>query len=486
MANIINTIYNQNLSLLTDLYQLTMASGYWKKGLYNRSAVFHLFYRKNPFKGDYAIACGLEMVIDYLQNLKFNPDDIQYLGTLKGADGYPLFEEGFLNYLQRFKFDCDIDAVAEGTLVFPHQPLIRVEGPLIQAQLIETALLNIINFQSLIATKSARICKAAEGDTILEFGLRRAQGIDRGISASRAAYIGGCHATSNVLAGKLFGIPVKGTHAHSWVMCFEEELEAFRAYAEAMPNNCIFLVDTYNTIEGVKKAIEIGLWLKTQGQQMLGIRLDSGDLANLSRQARRLLDQAGLTEAKVVASNDLDEYRIAELKRNGAAITVWGVGTRLATAYDQAALGGVYKLAAIKNEAGIWEDRIKLSEQAIKVSNPGIQQIGRAILNEMPVGDLIFEDNNALDAKTHLIDYNTEKEYILPTENIKLLLKPIFRNGQLVYQKPSIKDIRQHTLNELAYFDAVDLKTYPNGLEKSLYEKKMGLIDQARRGRLMA
>ena len=283
-------------ALLTDLYQLTMAGAYWKLGRAEDEAVFHLSFRRHPFGGEYTIAAGLSAAIDYLEGLQFEPDDLEYLSTLTGNDEKPLFDREFLSALADFRFCCDVDAIPEGTVVFPHEPLLRVRGPLLQGQLVETALLNSINFQTLIATKAARVCEAAAGDTVIEFGLRRAQGVDGGLSASRAAFIGGCAGTSNVLAGKLYGIPVLGTHAHSWVMCFDDELEAFEAYAAAMPNNCVFLVDTYDTLRGVERAIDVGRRLRRQGQSLVGVRLDSGDLASLSRQAREKLDAAGFEE----------------------------------------------------------------------------------------------------------------------------------------------------------------------------------------------
>ena len=280
-------------TLLTDLYQLTMAFAYWKTGTEERDAVFHLSFRNNPFRGGFSVACGLDDAVEYLDNLAFEEDDLAYLATLNGSDGAPLFEKAFLDHLRSFSWACDVDAVAEGTVVFPHEPLIRVQGPLLQGQLVETALLNILNYQTLIATKAARMCLAAEGQPVLEFGLRRAQGADGALTASRAAYIGGCAATSNVLAGKLFGIPVRGTHAHSWVMAFPSEKEAFAAYASAAPNNCLFLVDTYNTLHGIENAIAEARRLRAEGHQFLGIRLDSSDLAYLSIEARRMLDAAG-------------------------------------------------------------------------------------------------------------------------------------------------------------------------------------------------
>lgn len=478
MKGTISRLYRHNLTLLTDLYQLTMANGYWENEMYNHEAVFHLFYRKNPFKNGFAIAAGLEQVIDYLQNLRFDVDDIRYLANLKGADNKALFNEGFLNYLQRFEFSCDVDAVPEGTIVFPHEPLIRIKGNLIQAQLVETALLTMINFQTLIATKSVRIKAAAGDDTVLEFGLRRAQGIDGGLSASRAAYIGGCDATSNVLAGKLFDIPVKGTHAHSWVMCFDNELDAFSAYAKTMPNNCTLLVDTYDTIEGVKYAIEIGKQLRTDGFDLAGIRLDSGDLAALSIEARKILDDAGFENTKIVASNDLDEYRIKTLKEKGAKITVWGVGTRLATAYDQPALGGVYKLGAIKSPTETdWNYKIKLSEQPIKVSNPGVLQVHRFFDdNASPIADMIFNEN-AVDNTNNLITFANGNENIdLSNFQAKKLLRPIFRNGQLVYKLPNIHSIRNRSIEQMKQFDEQRLKEYKIGLEINLDKRKKNLM----------
>ncbi|MEZ5393196.1 MAG: nicotinate phosphoribosyltransferase [Bryobacterales bacterium] len=377
--------YGQSLALLTDLYELTMAYGYWKSGMAEREAVFHLYFRRAPFGGAFAVACGIGPMVELLRGFRFTVDDLDYLRTLRASDGSALFETAFLEYLHAFEFHCDVDAVREGAIVFPQEPLVRVRGPLLQAQILETLLLNVVNFQTLVATKAARIAHAAQGEQILEFGLRRAQGVDGGLAASRAAYAGGCSATSNVLAGKLYGIPVRGTHAHSWVMSFDSELEAFHAWARVMPANCIFLVDTYDTLEGVRNAIEAGKELRRQGREMLGIRLDSGDLAELSRQARRMLDDAGFTEARVFASGDLDELRIEELRREGAQIAVWGVGTKLVTAYDEPALGGVYKLGAIRDN-GEWSDRLKLSDDVDKISNPGVQQVRRFRVDGRPGG----------------------------------------------------------------------------------------------------
>src|SRR3990167_8675421 len=349
--------------LLTDFYQLTMASGYWQLGMHENEAVFHLLFRKNPFNSNHALCCGLGSVTEFLDHWSFQQDDLEYLATLKNAKNLPLFSQDFLDYLATIRFTCDIDAIPEGTIVFPNEPVLRIQGPLIQCQLLETALLNILNFQTLIATKAARICLAADGDDVIEFGLRRAQGPDGALSASRAAYIGGCVATSNTLAGKLYDIPVRGTHAHSWVTAFDTESEAFAAYTKVMPNNSVLLVDTFNTIDGVQHAIEAGLQMRAQGAELSAIRLDSGDMADLSVKARRMLDEAGLKETGIIASNSLDEYLIADLKKNGAKISAWGVGTSLATAYDHPVLDGVYKMSALQKSDGSWDYKIKLSEQ---------------------------------------------------------------------------------------------------------------------------
>src|SRR6266849_1713418 len=369
-----------------------MACAYWKSGTADKEAVFHLSFRAPPFQSGFTIACGLAQAIDHLQNLRFTDSDLAYLATILGRDRKPLFDPGFLEYLRKFEFSCDVDAIPEGTVVFPHEPMLRVQGPILQGQIIETPVLNFLNFQSLIATKAARVCLAARGDPVIEFGLRRAQGIDGGLTASRAAYVGGCAGTSNVLAGKTHGIPVSGTHAHSWAMSFDSELEAFAAYAKALPNNCIFLVDTYDSLEGVRHAVEIGRELRRQGHGLAGIRLDSGDLAFLSIKARKILDEAGFKDAVIVASNDLDEHIIESLKLQGATINVWGVGTKLVTAYDQPALGGVYKLSAIRKTDGSWEHKVKLSEQTAKVTNPGVLQVRRFQEGKEFIGDAIYDE----------------------------------------------------------------------------------------------
>ena len=481
------SIYDQSLALLTDFYQMTMAYGYWKAGLERKEAVFQLFFRKTPFKGGFTIAAGLESVIHFIENFKFDSSDLNYLAQLKGPDGNLYFNEEFLNYLAQLRFTGDIDAIPEGTVVFPYEPLVRVQAPLIECQLLESPLLNLINFPTLVATKAARVCLAANGDSVIEFGLRRAQGIDGALTASRAAYIGGCDSTSNILAGKMFGIPVKGTHAHSWVMVFDEELEAFQTYAKNLPNNCVFLVDTYDTIEGVKKAIQVGQWLRQEGKKMIGIRLDSGDLADLSIKSRALLDQAGFENAVIVASNELDETIISELKRQGAQINVWGVGTNLVTAKDQPALDGVYKLSAIRDPGKEWKYKLKLSEQMLKVSNPGILQVKRFYSQHENVADVIYDIHMPWEGECLSVDPldPTHVRVIKKGVPSKDLLKPIFRQGKCVYQRPSLQEIHQHTQQELSHFP-VGIKRFLNphvygvGMEKKLYDLKIHLIKQIR------
>ncbi|MDM8557277.1 nicotinate phosphoribosyltransferase [Candidatus Parabeggiatoa sp. HSG14] len=495
--NHIKQLYEHSLSLLTDLYQLTMAYGYWKTNTINKEAVFTLFFRKQPFYGGYTIAAGLETVLEYLEDLHFTKTDLDYLATLMGSDDKPLFEQAFLDYLGKLRFECDIDAMPEGTVVFPHEPLLRVQGPLLQCQLLETALLNIVNFQTLITTKAARVCQATQGEPVLEFGLRRAQGIDGALTASRAAYIGGCAGTSNVLAGKLYGIPVKGTHAHSWIMSFDSEDEAFRAYAEAMPNNCIFLVDTFNTIEGIKKAIKMGQWLQENDYQLIGIRLDSGNFVSLSQKARQLLDEAGFKQTRIVASNDLDELTIANLKAAGAKIDLWGVGTKLITSYDQPALGGVYKLTAIRDSAeGEWQHRLKISEEPAKTSNPGLLQVRRfsdSQQNEF-ICDMIYNQLQPPIKEPHLVSLNAfshhpdlvEGHTTLPKNApYQDLLIPVVRKGEPVIKLPSLTQIRQHLQEQLAHchesIKRLDMpETYPVHLEMNLYYLKQKLIDEAR------
>ncbi len=480
-------LYSQPLALLTDLYQLTMAYSYWKEGLANRKATFNLFFRKRPFRGSYAIAAGLEMVARYIENFCFDPSDIAYLATLRDAGGGLLFESAFLNYLVGMKMECSLDAVPEGTPIFPHEPILRVTGPIIQAQLLESPLLNLINFQTLVATKASRICRAAAGESVVEFGMRRAQGPDGALTATRGAYIGGCSGTSHLLAGKLFGIPVKGTHAHSWIMAFGSEEAAFDAWAAHMPTNCIFLVDTYDTIEGVKSAIRSGLKLRARGYEMIGVRLDSGDLAYLSIETRKLLDSAGFPEAQIMASNELDEHIIQDLKRQGAKITVWGVGTSLVTGNDQPALDGVYKLAAIQNSSGQWEDKLKLSQDSAKTTNPGLLQIRRFELRGRYYGDMIFDERSPPEGPSRLIGLSdpSRRGYFGTDYTAHDLLVPILREGKSVYTHPPLAAMRQRAGDELAKFDSRILRflnpePYYTGFEEHYFAHKIDLIQTIR------
>lgn len=460
-----------------------MAYGYFCAGMQDHEAVFHLTFRRNPFNSGYTITAGLANAITQLKAFRFDDSDIRYLKTLKTPTHQkPLFNKAFLNYLKKLQLTVDIEAVPEGTVVFPHEPLIRVKGPLIQCQLLETLLLNCINFPTLIATKASRICTAAQGEPVIEFGLRRAQGFDGGLTASRAAYIGGCVGTSNVLAGKNYNIPVMGTHAHSWVMSFDTEYEAFEQFARAMPDNGYFLVDTYHTLEGVKNAIKINQKLCN----LQGIRLDSGDLAYLSLKARKLLDKAGLKHVSIMASNDLDEHIIQSLKQQKAKINVWGVGTKLATAYDQPALEGVYKLGAIRKPTGDWQYKLKLSEQNTKISVPGLLRIRRFFNDKnIAVGDCLYDENVGLPTNQTL----TITDMFDPLHTKKLssqysyteLLEPVFKHGRCVYRSPDIHVIRQRAIEQLHLFHPaikrfLNPHVYPVGLEQQLFALRLQLI----------
>jgi nicotinate phosphoribosyltransferase len=480
-------LYRTPLALLTDLYQLTMAYGYWKVGKAEQEAVFHLFFRQPPFQGGYAVAAGLAHALDFIETFRFEPDDLEFLATLQGNDGRPLFDPRFLLYLGELRLTCDVAAMPEGTVAFGLEPLLRVSGPILQCQLLETALLNIVNFQTLIATKAARVCAAAQGEPVIEFGLRRAQGIDGGLAATRAAYIGGCSGTSNVLAGKFYGIPVGGTHAHSWVMSFDTEEEAFQHYAEALPNNCVFLVDTYDTLAGVRHAIEAGQRLRERGYKMIGIRLDSGDLAYLSIEARKLLDDAGFPEAVVLASNDLDERIIESLKLQGAKIAVWGVGTKLVTAYEQPALGGVYKLGAIRDASGSWRPKLKLSEQPAKITIPGVLQVRRFTTAEGFVGDMIYHEHLGVDPQNIIVDANNElrrKRIPAAAEGTDLLL-PVVQQGRRISPPDDLAAIRQRARDQLAKLHPsirrfLNPHEFPVGMEVGLHEMRRRMIAEAR------
>ena len=443
----------RNLTLLTDLYELTMMQGYFHAKDANETVIFDAFYRTNPDGNGFAITAGLEQVVEYIENLHFDKEDIDYLRTTG------LFGEDFLEYLSTFKFTGDIYAIPEGTVVFPREPLVKVIAPIMQAQLVETAILNIINHQSLIATKTSRIVHAARGDGVMEFGLRRAQGPDAGIYGARAAMIAGCIGTSNVLCGQMFDVPVKGTHAHSWIMSFPDELTAFRAYAKLYPSACILLADTYDTLgSGVPNAIRVFQEMRDAGIPLTfyGIRLDSGDLAYISKKARKMLDDAGFPDAVISASNDLDEYLIDSLKIQGAAITSWGVGTNLITSKDCPSFGGVYKLAAIMDRhTGKFIPKIKLSENTEKVTNPGNKTIQRIYDKETGkiIADLICLVDEEFDEKNSLLLFDPietwKKTHLAPgTYTMRELLVPIFKNGECVYESPKVMDIREYCKKE--------------------------------------
>ena len=481
----------RNFTLLTDFYELTMMQGYLKSGKHKEKVIFDMFYRKNPCGNGFAICCGLEQVVEYIRNLNFSEEDIDYLRSLG------TFDEDFIEYLRGFHFTGDIYAIPEGTVVFPKEPLIKVIAPVIEAQLVETAILNLVNHQSLIATKAYRVVHAAQGDGVMEFGLRRAQGPDAGIYGARAAVIAGCIGTSNVYAGQKFRVPVLGTHAHSWIMSFPTELEAFKAYARLYPNNCILLVDTYDTLKsGVKNAILCYDAMKEEGITLkrFGIRLDSGDLAYLSKKARKMLDEAGYPDAIISASNDLDENLIASLKAQGACITSWGVGTNLITSESQPSFGGVYKLAATYSDEGQWVPKIKLSENSEKITNPGNKQIYRIIEKD---SGKVFADYIALEEERFseaedlvLFDpIDTWKKSTLKGGSYEMrpLLVPIFLGGKLVYNCPSVEEIKAHCKKEQeSLWEECRRLTNPHAvhvdLSDKLYEMKKRLLAQYSRG----
>ena len=476
----------RNLTLLTDLYELTMMQGYYEKGQ-NENVIFDVFFRQNPCNNGYSVCAGLDQVIDYIKNLHFTYDDVDYLR------GLGIFKEDFLHYLSGFHFSGDIYAIPEGTVVFPKEPLLKVVAPIMEAQLVETAILNIINHQSLIATKAARVCYAARGDGIMEFGLRRAQGPDAGLYGARAAMIGGCVGTSNVLAGQMFDVPVMGTHAHSWIMSFPDEYTAFKTYAEMYPDNCTLLVDTYDTLKsGVPNAIRVFQEFKDAGKPLIkyGIRLDSGDLAYLSKEARKMLDEAGFPEATICASNDLDEFLLHDLKMQGAAIDSWGVGTNLITSKDCPSFGGVYKLAAIQNEEGEFVPKIKISENTEKITNPGNKTIYR--IYEKASGkikaDLICFADEVIDPKQDLLLFDpmdTWKKTKLAggTYTVREILLPIFKNGECLYKSPTLKEIAAYCREEKdTLWDETKRLFYPHrvyvDLSQKLYAVKQSLLDQ--------
>ncbi|MDD6325522.1 MAG: nicotinate phosphoribosyltransferase [Lachnospiraceae bacterium] len=476
-----------NLTLLTDLYELTMMQGYYESNS-TETVIFDAFYRKNPCGNGYAIAAGLDQVIDYIKNLHFSDEDITYLDSLG------IFHAPFLEYLRSFHFEGDIWAIPEGSVVFPYEPLVKVIAPIMQAQLVETALLNIVNHQSLIATKTARVVQAARGDGIMEFGLRRAQGPDAGVYGARAAMIGGCIGTSNVLTGQLFDVPVKGTHAHSWIMSFPDEYTAFKKYSELYPNACLLLVDTYDTLRsGVPNAIRVFQEMRAAGQDLkgYGIRLDSGDLAYMSKQARKMLDEAGFTDAIISASSDLDEYLIDSLKTQGAAITSWGVGTNMITSKDCPAFGGVYKLAAVLDEkTGKFIPKIKLSENTEKITNPGNKKILRIYDKESGKirADLICLVDEKFDPEQDMIIFDqleTWKKTKIKggTYTLREMLVPVFLKGECVYTSPSVMEIRDICMKEKdTLWDETKRLANPHtvyvDLSDRLYQIKSELLEE--------
>lgn len=460
-----------------------MAQGYWKLGMTDHEACFHLFFRRQPFHGSFAIAAGLETAIEYINRFRFDESDLEYLNLMTSRDGSPLFEKSFLEYLAQLKLSVDVDAMPEGTPVFPQEPLLRVQGPILHAQLLESSLLNIINFQTLIATKASRIVRAAEGDEVVEFGLRRAQGIDGALSGARAAYIGGCHSTSNTLAGKAFGIPVRGTHAHSWIQAFPTEKESFASYAKCMPNNCVFLVDTYDTLSGVRNAVDVGKEMRNEGHEMVGVRIDSGDLAHLSIEVRKILDEGGFPDAKIMASNELDEFIIRDLKQQGSKVNIWGVGTNLITGKDQPALDGVYKLTAIKAPQQDWEYKVKISEQRLKTTLPGILQVRRYKDGGGYCRDVIYDEQIGKDVENAVELADPTKQLHLEGDGEDLLV-PIFRKGAQVYTPPPLDTVRGETYRHIRQFRSSYLRFlnpqyYSVGIEKGLQDLKSGLMERS-------
>ena len=471
-----------NLTMLCDYYELTMSQGYFATGYCDRIAYFDLFFRQCPDGGGFAIAAGLEQIIQYVQELHFGPEDIEYLR------GRNMFSEEFLQFLADFKFTGDIWAVPEGTPIFPNEPIITVRAPAIQAQLVETYMLLCINHQSLIATKANRIVRAAEGRTVLEFGSRRAQGADAAILGARAAYIGGCHGTACTISDQLFGVKAGGTMAHAWVQMFDSEYEAFKAYAQMYPHNAVLLVDTYNTLKsGVPNAIRVfNEVLKPMGITKCGIRLDSGDMAYLTQRARKMLDEAGWTECSISVSNSLDEYIIRDILRQGAKIDLFGVGERLITAKSEPVFGGVYKLAAVEEPDGTIVPKIKISENVIKITNPHYKKLyrfyakdtGKAIADYLTVYDEIVDDSKDLEIFDPEATWKTKQVYNFTAKELQV---PIFKDGKLVYKLPTLEEIRAYcaqqvdTLwDEIKRFD--NPQTYYVDLSQKLWDVKYGLL----------
>ena len=476
-------------ALLTDLYQLTMAQGYWACDKLDEKACFHMFFRETPFKGGFAVACGTSQLAEMIDGFHFSEDDLAYLGGLDAPGGGKLFDPAFLDYLRDLRLSVDVDAVPEGTMVFPMEPIVRVTGPIMQCQLLETALLNCVNFQTLIATKAARVCLAAQAP-VAEFGLRRAQGAGGSLWASRASIVGGCASTSNVMAGKMFDLPVSGTHAHSWVMAFDDELTAFREYARIFPKNCVLLVDTYDVKQGIENAITVGLEMRAAGERLSGIRIDSGDLAWLARYARERLDAAGLTDCGIVLSNDLDEHTIASIRAQGAQVSSWGVGTKLACAYDQPSLGGVYKLSATRMPGDErWTGRLKVSEQSAKLTLPGVLDVRRYVWGDGKLaGDMVFDVNEPVNAEGVIIDpADILRQKRLGELSYRTLLAPLARDGASVLsaEERSATSARERTMAGLEELDESQKRllnphSYPVGLEEGLWHRRARMASDLR------
>ena len=467
------------LALYTDFYELTMAYGYWKYGKHNQQAVFTLYFRENPFQGGYVIAAGQQTVSEYLQSYSFGQKALSFLSEQRTRSGErPLFSEEFLRYLEDMRLNCEVRAVQEGRLVFPQAPMLRISGPILQCQLLEGPLLNILGFQSLIATKATRVCLAAKGDSVMEFGLRRAHGLQAANWASRAAYIGGVESTSNLSAGLQYGIPLSGTHAHSWVMSFSSEEEAFTRYAELMPEDCVLLVDTYDTLQGIRRAVEVGKAMATIGKKLQALRIDSGDLAYLSQQARQQLDNAELQNVKIIASGDIDEYIIETLKQQKANIAAWGVGTHLSTSFSQPTLGAVYKLSALKHK-NRWQGTMKVSSTSHKANIPGRLQLRRFSQPDgAMVADMIYDQQDKIQKKCTIISpHDPIKKRHLDTTQLQQeeMLQPLLR-AEVPFK--ALQRAKSRCTDELKKLHPSILRLtnphiYPVGLEQQLYQRRL-------------
>lgn len=480
---------NVDYAMMTDLYQMTMAQGYWEHGMGDTQACFHMYFRDYPFKGGYAVACGMDQLAELVETYRFSDEDIAYLAQLKAPLGGALFKPAFLEHLSDMRLSVDIDAVVEGTIVFPNEPIVRVTGPIDQCQLIETPLLNCIGFQTLVATKAARVCDAAQAP-VAEFGARRAQGAAGGVWASRAAVVGGCASTSNLLAGRLYDIPVSGTHAHSWVMAFPDELSAFRAYARSFPANCVLLVDTYDVEQGIRNAITVGLEMRERGEHLMGIRIDSGDLAWEARRARQMLDAAGLSDCGIVLSNDLDEHTIKSIREEGAQVMSWGVGTKLACAFDQPCLGAVYKLGATRAPGDdAWVEHVKITGSAAKLTTPGVLDVRRyRYADGTLAGDMVFDVNRGVGASERIVDpFDELRQKDLSGKEFETLLAPLARRGACVLSpgERSAWEARKRARAALDELDETQRRilnphTYPVGLERTLFDRRRGLVKKMR------